>query len=183
MKKIIYIHLVFVLGSIVYSQDYAVDKYSQNISLMGGFSSLGGDLYEDPKGNRQNLLSVSTDYNVFIIKNLFIGFGFDYATYEINNINSIAISVGPQVGFALGDSTNTLFPFFVSSLQFNILDKDRSVPSYSSDNNIKIGGGVIIPLQKYYALIVEIDFFADQIYADNKANTFLVTFGISGLLF
>ncbi|HOU96935.1 MAG TPA: outer membrane beta-barrel protein [Bacteroidales bacterium] len=178
------------LGLNLSAQEYAIDKKATIVSGYASFMNKGGDLFEDSDGNNSTTFNFTPTVNYFIIKNLFAGVGIELSTDSQGDYNSNSFGIGPQIGYAFGNSQSNVFPYLDLGIRYYKMNID-----YGADDDFKISGsdlylsfGVIVPVKTHIGLIFEGGYHMMDLKnkdADDSVsgNIFSIGIGISGLLF
>lgn len=124
-------------------QEYAIDKGASFIAGMGSFVSEGGDLFKESGSGRTTTVTFSPSYNYYVTSNVFLGGGLEWSnTSGGESANSIGI--GPQIGFAIGNSKSTVYPYFAVGVRYYNVTIGNS---NSWGTGVNFGVGILIPLK------------------------------------
>ena len=174
----------------VAAQQYPIDKKSTIISGIGVFTSQGGDLFEDTKGNKAKTVTFTPTINHFITKNFFLGGGLEISTESQGLYNSNAIGFGPQLGFASGYPITSVYPYFDMGIRYYLMNADNGMfDNYQfSGSDITFAFGVIVPIKNHIGLIFEAGYHSMKLRDDDSnqsysGNIFSLGLGIAGILF
>lgn len=186
MKNYILFLLLFILSTTyVFSQEYAIDKNSIMFSGTGSFSSFGGDFYEVNDNNRLTSITFSPSINYFIMEGIFLGGGLGYSRLSQGDESISSVSIGPNLGYAFGNSQSKLYPYLASGFRYN----SNSVGDDSiSGTTISVGCGLIILGSKNVGIVIEatyniIDLKKKDANESVSGNIFSLGFGVAGFLF
>jgi hypothetical protein len=171
------------LNLIVNGQKYAIDKGASTISGSASFSTAGGDLYEYG-GDRLTTITLQPSYNYFVAKNFYIGGVLDISYLAQGGDNMSTFGIGPQLGYAIGDSSSKAIPYFnlgimYESITYGSGDSDSEA---SNGSNLFLGFGVLVPVKKNLAITVEGKYSMMKIES-YSGNVITLGIGIVGLLF
>jgi len=176
--------------SIINGQEYALDKGATFISGIGSFTSSGGDLFEDGDNNKLIMLSLSPSFNHFITNNFFIGGGFELSNQKQGDFSTNSIGIGPQIGYAVGNSSSTVFPYFSAGLRYYTITADYGSlgDTNVSGTDIILGFGVLVPIRTHLGLAIEggyhiLDLKEKDSDSSASGNILSIGIGIAGLLF
>jgi hypothetical protein len=188
IKHLFFISFFLGLSSFVLGQEYAIDKGATFIAGMGSFISQGGDLFEDSDNKRINLITFSPSVNHFIAKNLFIGGGFEFSKQVQGNSAINALGIGPNFGYAIGNSNSTVFPYLDAGLRYYRKSMGKINPAIVSGTDIFLGFGVLIPIKTHIGLAVEgtyhmMNLKVKESGSSSSGNIISIGIGIVGLLF
>jgi hypothetical protein len=142
---------VFSLTSGVFPQEYASDKGAFFFSVSGGFTSQGGDLYEND-GNRLNTLMLSPSIHLFIVRHLFIGQVLTFTRQSMGEEHVTTFGIGPALGFAFSGAHSRHIPYVTIGINY-CSTEDENVGAIGTD--VKVGGGVIFTLKDHFGVGVE----------------------------
>ena len=185
MKKVI---LFFVIATCIsgslFGQSYAVDKGATIASGMASFSYSGGKLYESTDGKGLTTISLSPAVNYLVIPNFFIGgsLGLTYQTRGDNS--STSLGIGPQLGYFIGNSESTAFPYLTAGFRYNII----SLTGYETANgsDILLGFGVLVPMKGNIGFTIECGYHIMSVtYSGESRSGNIISLGIgfSGLFY
>lgn len=178
------------ISSLLSAQQYAVDKKATIIAGSGIFMRQGGDLFEDSNGESATTVTFTPSINHFITKNLFIGGGMEFSKESQGDYNANSIGIGPQIGYAFGNSNSTVFPYLDLGIRYYSMTADYGYgDDYQfSGSDISLGFGLIIPLKTHLGLIFEggyhmMDLKNKDLDDTASGNVFSIGIGIAGLLY
>ncbi len=167
----------------VNGQKYAVDQGASTISGSLSFSTSGGDLYEYG-GDRLTTISLLPTYNYFVAKNLFIGGVLDVSYLAQGGDNITSFGIGPQLGYAFGDSSSKVIPYInlgilYQSIKYGSSDNDNEA---STGTDLFFGIGVMVPDKKNLGITFEANYSMMKIESVS-GNVISLGIGIVGLLY
>lgn len=191
--KITNVFVLICLGlcSIVSGQEYAIDKKATIISGTASLMNQGGDLFEGSNGKHATTITFTPNINHFITRNFFVGGGIELSNQSQGNYKSNSISIGPQIGYAFGNSSSKAFPYidlgiryYSSTENFDAMSGDLKI----TGSEILLGFGVIVPVNTHIGLIFEggyqkLNIKNKQYNIESSGNIFSMGVGIAGLLF
>ncbi len=187
MKKI-FISLVLMLSSlsIVYSQDYVIDKGAIIISGIGSFSSRGGDLFENYEGYRLTTYMLMPNINYFVVSNFFVGGGIVYTRQKQGVDSQSTFGIGPTFGYALGQAKSKNYPYLAAGIRYYSLGFDTGESLSGTD--IVIGAGLIAKVKENLGIIVEAGYHIMNLKYENSIKSesgdiISIGIGIAGLIF
>lgn len=176
--------------SVLFGQEYALDKGASFVSATGSISIQGGELYEDNQYNRLLTMSFYPSYNHFVAKNFFIGGGFEFSAQNQGNNNVNSVGIGPQIGYAAGNSSSTAFPFVSVGIRYYTMNFDYADLGSSNANGLgyHFGFGLLVPLRDHVGLAFEGGYHVMKVKVKGSnvsyaGNTIVLGFGIIGLLY
>jgi hypothetical protein len=194
MKKITLLIVLFFIGfsSLIFAQEYAIDKKATWISLTGNFTSSGGTLFEDSYHNKTKTMSFSSSVSHFVSKNFFIGGGLTASNQSSGASFAKSFSFGPLIGYAFGSSKNTAFPYIdlgLSYYEINTYKEFNSNYSYDSGGrDIFSDFGVIFPINSHIGLTFEVGYHSVKLKLEDSSslksgNLVSLSMGFVGLIF
>ena len=187
MKKVIILLLLIFSGSsLVYSQDYTIDKGAIIISGIGSFSSRGGELFEDFEGNRLTTIMLMPTINYFVASHLFIGGGVAFTRQSQGDDSQSKIGIGPTLGYAIGQAESKNYPYLAAGIRYYSLG--FVFGESMSGTDIVIGAGLIATVTENLGIIIEAGYHIMNLKYENSiksesGNIISVGVGVAGLIF
>lgn len=184
MKKAIFISLCLIIStSCLFSQQYALDKGSIMLSGAANFTKYSGAYFKDTEGTGTNLLSLSTSGHYFIIPNLILGVGIDYARLSQRESVFTTINAGPNLGYALGGPESKIFPYIITGYRYNLYEDVVDL----TGNDLFLGIGAILLGSDHIGLDLNVTYHMVDLKPDEgdsqSGNVFSIGCGIAGFIF
>jgi hypothetical protein len=183
IKNILIITLFIGIVSDIMAQEYAIDKRATIIAGTSILTLQGGDLFNNSEGKGVTNFSFTPTVNHFVTKNLFIGLGVGFSSVSQGDYRTKAFGIGPQLGYAFGESTSTAFPFLDLGIRYYKNATDYGVGNTQrSGSDISLGFGFIFPVKNHIGIIFEGGYHLLKLDS-NSGNFFSMGIGIAGLIF
>lgn len=93
------------------AQQGPIDRGSMILGGSVGFSSSGGDLYEDAEGERLNAILLNPQALFFVSSGLAVGGELLVERQTQGDFESTSLAVGPSVAYFFGDNESSAYPF------------------------------------------------------------------------
>jgi hypothetical protein len=192
-KNILFVCCFAGLSSMIFGQEYAIDKKATMLSLMGSYTSSGGKLFEDASNNNVQTFTLTPSFNHFVSKNFFIGGGLETSNQTQGGSSVKSFGFGPLIGYAFGKSNSTAFPYIDLGLRYYSITSDGG---YGYNTSVSAAGtdlffdfGVIFPIKDHVGLTFEGGDqslklkMSDYTNVTKTGNIFSFSMGFVGLLF
>ncbi len=176
------------------AQDIPTGKGSSMLSLSGSFTqknttenkSVSGGYYTD-QYSVSNLF-ISSTYNYFVVKNVFIGPGMELVVNSNTNSQTNSIGFGSQFGFAFTVNENKLIPFLsLGGRYYVLLDETSYNYEFKKVNHnatkLFVNSGIIVPIKKHIGLTIYGEYYKYATSNDRTDHVFAINLGITGLLY
>lgn len=184
MKQAITVCVICFLlaGRYLAAQEFATDKGAGLFSILGSFSSSGGELFADDHDHWFNSGMFTLTANRFIARNVFLGGGISYGRQSQGDNYSTNYGLGPQLGLALGGEKSSAFPFIAFGIRYYGANfkTGYDTPVETKGSDIFGSLGFIIPIRKYVGFTIEANYHALSL-SDNEDNHYggkIFTLGI-----
>jgi hypothetical protein len=170
--------------SLAFSQSFAVDQGAVIISGMASYSSQGGDLYEDSHSNRYTMIMLAPIVNYFVAPNISLGGAVAYTSQSQGDNSYSSISLGPTIGFFIGDAASTSYPYIAAGYRYSSMGDDNKI----TGSDIVVAAGVIAPIRRHAGVTIEASYHMESLKGENASksvsgNMIMVGIGVAGLIF
>ncbi|MGB3478916.1 MAG: outer membrane beta-barrel protein [bacterium] len=144
----------------------AIDKGSVIVGGGAAFSSLGGDLYENSKGNGVTILLFAPECGTFVTSHLALSGQLIIGHLKRGDDKLYAIGVGPRLRYYFGQTSQsgpvkgTTYPYLTGAFtwgQYNDEDSDKHTVTALS-----FGGGITHMVANSVGLFAEVNYRADK---------------------
>lgn len=102
----------------VAAQEGPIDPGSVVLGGSVGFTSSGGELYENAQGDRLNTLRLNPTALFFVASGLALGGDLFVQRQTQGDFDSTTLAVGPAVAYLFGDSESTVYPFISGTVGY-----------------------------------------------------------------
>lgn len=163
-----------------YSQYFAID---QRAMILGGSAGL---ITTGTEGNskRNSIITILPVFDYFIKQNLFIGSTVIFQYEVINSNETTTLGIGPEIGYAFGNSQKQTYPFLKFGYTYIASDN-------ISSSLITIAGGIVIEIVKHVGIVGLLSYniinnkYTSNLNSNNSisGNSVNLSFGIYGLIY
>lgn len=191
--KIFLVSVCFGISSIVSGQNSPIAKKATIISGSASIVNQGGDLFETSDAKHATRITFAPAFNYFITNNFFIGGGLDCSSEKQGDYSTSAFGIGPQIGYAFGNSTSKVYPYIDLGIRYYRTKVDVNgyfglTPVKLTGSEISLGFGIIVPVKNHIGLIFEGEYqkmkLKNKQYSVNDSGDILsFGVGLAGLLF
>ncbi len=179
------------------AQDMPVRKGNWMIDGSLGFSSSGGDLYENADGDGTTTITIAPEAMYFLMDQLGVGLVLNYSSTSQGDESSSDLSIGPRVAYFFKTGDPKFYPFLGAGVFFGSHSHDNGVDGAghseytNSMTTIAVSGGVMYMVNTHVGLsaflnyeMVSLKYDEDLKYQDDTrdGNIFSIMVGFNWFL-